>query len=636
MIVNKIRRKSGRASSRSAFAYMSRLSRYIVRADAEDLRKLITMTEDSHLHDLVRYATAAGEAEKALASGARNLLSDELEGWEPELAAIMHHCPDNGNALDHWVISWQAGEKPSIAEVKETVDLFAHCLGVDQCPVVWGYHGDTKNNHVHLAMLRIDPETGKRVTAANGWDIDAAHRALAVIESRFPHFGRETRSRYEVVNGRLQDRKDNRDVGPADRPKEWVSPKRETTTKAAPAITTDARLAHSSKLYEAETGYKSRERIAIEVAVPIVLRSDNFRDCHRLLAEEGIQLRREKSGAAFIIDGKPVKASIDRRTSLKNLELRLGSPLIAADITPKQVDRREMWPEDPIRREYYRLKAAHDDMRASVMTAARTALAGGNGAAKAAIAGANASAAFPTFAAWAAGAQISDPAEVISAALSVSFIAGGKSLSAQQKDPVFQQFQQKRLRGRTVYRPVGKFDGQPAFVDVGTMVVVHATQNREAVRASLLLMASRFPNGPLLVSGDKRFIRLAREIANQEQIEVLTPKQKSAGQQAELPVSKSLDINPDIRRGQSSASRLLAANKPVILAITKALFRSDWDYSHFRASNDLRQNADETPAPEPRTEADVPIFPNESSPRGPQTTPQKLAHQVALAASFGR
>jgi|GEM_PF-1596957 len=226
MIARKINRKSRRQrTDGSALAYIATLSRYVVRADIADLQKIEQETDDPYIHALTAYVMKSGRAEEVLASGTFNLFATTLKGQQAELMAIMHMSQDCDDVTDHWVLSWQADEEPTEEEVEEAIAIFLRCQGLEKCPVIWRYHRDTDNPHVHLAILRIDPVTGKRVAAGQGWDIDAGHRAKAVIEDRFPHWHREEGSLYRVENGMLVDLRTNDTVGRADDPTTWSSSK---------------------------------------------------------------------------------------------------------------------------------------------------------------------------------------------------------------------------------------------------------------------------------------------------------------------------------------------------------------------------------------------------------------------------
>lgn len=363
MIIKKIRRKTpARATAGSEFAYVARLTRYVVRADPADLRKLALHEENAHVHDLLTYV----DKEEVIAARAVNLLGDKLEQQQVEMQALIHRCKDGAGALDHWVFSWPEGDKPTSDEVEKSISIFLRCQGLENCPAVWAIHNDTDNLHAHLAVLRIDCMTAERVEAGRGWDIDCAMRAKAVIESEFPHWQCEEGSIYKVCEGKLFRTRDNVEIGPADKPHLWVrlrnKPRQEAKVlEAAEPVDVTSRLDQRSRNYELETGYKSRERVAHEIAVPIALQSTSWDECHSRLAVEGIAIERTRYGANFVIDGKSVKASIDRSTSYAKLKARFGGEeFTPSPYTVKSAAPRELWPEGSKRRDYFVAKRYHD------------------------------------------------------------------------------------------------------------------------------------------------------------------------------------------------------------------------------------------------------------------------------------
>lgn len=525
MIIAKIRRKAPtRPTAGSEFAYVARLSRYIVRADPADLRKLAAYGDHQYLRDLATYVIAEGRAEEVLATGSRNLLARSLEDQQTEMQALMHRCPDAAGALDHYVFSWAEGEEPSTDDIEKTINIFLRCQKLEQCPVIWGYHGDTGNRHVHLAILRIDCRTAERQTAGDGWDIDTAHRAKAVIENAFPHWQREAGSIYGVADGMLVDKRTGKQIGPADKPMLWDRPRRRERKPPLEVGSTpkdlSERLDLASREYEQQTGFKSRARIALEVAVPLALKSTSWIECHRLFAEQGIALERTRYGANFIIEGKRVKASIDRRTSYGSLKKRFGGEeYVPSPYQPKDVPQREMWPNDTKRREYFSAKREYDDGRQALLRHFRQAHGGrSHGVTKDALEAARSAASFPSYDEWIAGVAPPDFVEVIASAMGFGVIKAQHPLKPHHADPRPSDFRAIRLRDRVVYYRPSDPPGRPAFVDLGDRVLVNAASDRKAVRAALLLAARGDLNCHIAVFGDKAFKKLALEIATEEGI----------------------------------------------------------------------------------------------------------------------
>lgn len=523
MIIKKIKRRATPSTGGSEVAYMNHLSRYIVRADVDELQELVRLSDDDYLRDLARYAVAEGAEGKAEAVGGINMVGDTLPEWEVEMGALLHRCPDSAGVIDHWVFSWPEGEKPTITEMERSFAIFLKCQGLGQAKGVWGAHRDTDNAHGHVLALRIDPVTGERLTAGDGWDIDAAHRAKAVIEAEFPHWTPEAGSRYVVRGGMLIERASNRVIGEADNPATWARRRAEsvvTTTREPshhPAIDTQA-LA-----YEEATGFMSRKRIALEIAVPIILSATSLDTVHAELAEQGIELRRERSGAVFVIDGKTVKASIDRRTSHDALVARFKQPLHPSPYPLENGGPRERWPNDTQRSAYYAARRPHDERLAVTVADVRLALGSSveSGAISAALKAASARAAFPAFDEWRNGALPPDPARLVLEAVHLRELSVTSRSRLDITPAALRGFRATRLAGRTVYRSTGRSgQGRPAFIDLGTKILVHAGNDRLAVRASLLLIASRYPDSKIAVTGDRAFQQLALQIANEEGIQL--------------------------------------------------------------------------------------------------------------------
>jgi hypothetical protein len=89
-------------------------------------------------------------------------------------------------------------------------------------------------------------------------------------------------------------------------------------------------------------GERSAQRIALEVAAPIIREARGWREMHEGLAREGIRFETKGSGAILWIGDEPVKASgAGRDCSMSALEKRFGE--LTLDLDPKV-------PEAPARR----------------------------------------------------------------------------------------------------------------------------------------------------------------------------------------------------------------------------------------------------------------------------------------------
>ena len=398
-------------------------------------------------------------------------------------------------------------------EFEQSLKIFAKCLGVENCAIVFGQHQDTDNPHGHAMLVRIDTVTGARVEAGQGWDIDAGHRAKAVIENAFPRWHREAGSQYRVEGDRLVHTETKKDVGNANDPSSWARRR----TRAQRDETLDTQLDEQSTQYERDTGYKSRSRIALEIAVVAAKQAKNWDQAHRALASEGMELVRNRSGIAFVIDGKKVNGSIDRETSLKALERRYKADFEPRDphVTVATIAPRLVNPQNEKRARYHEDRRAHlagvTDVVANysvgiadrvLRKAVATQLAGAMS--------------FPSYDEWLRGMRAEPPVITAASELDVpSMTANGAEHDVSVTATA--GFTSRALRGRVIYRPADDPTGRPAFVDFGERVLVYAHHDPDAVRASLLILAQRFPENRVMVhSRDKRFRELVFKIANEE------------------------------------------------------------------------------------------------------------------------
>ena len=256
------------------------------------------------LSDYIVSPERAGSGEKCLYAGSRGFLTADLESQQAEMLALSQEAVRSPDTLNHYVLSWREGEQPSPQQVEQAVDIFLDELGLKDHQAIYGLHADTDNLHLHLAVNRVHPDSLKVVKPDKGFDIEAAHRAIARIEHE-QGWQREAHARY-VVKARERGGELELARAPAepDRPRQPASPKRDM---------------------EQRTGEKSAERIGIEEAAPVIQRAANWRQLHQGLAERGMRYEKTGSGAMLFVGEVALKASsVDREASLPRLQKRLG------------------------------------------------------------------------------------------------------------------------------------------------------------------------------------------------------------------------------------------------------------------------------------------------------------------------
>jgi len=180
------------------------LARY-VRRDHHATGSSATSGAGKGIGQLFQYlldGNSATGSERVDAGGAFNLFGSKPEFWEAQLVAAADQCPARADPLEHYVLSWPESERPTASQLEASAHKLMLELGLGKCPAVWAAHNDTDNMHLHVAVVRLDLETGK--VARLDWDIDDLHQALAIIEHEHG-WRREKNASYRVQNDLLCD-----------------------------------------------------------------------------------------------------------------------------------------------------------------------------------------------------------------------------------------------------------------------------------------------------------------------------------------------------------------------------------------------------------------------------------------------
>lgn len=260
--------------------------------------------KDEHIAHLVRYITnnkddAEVSDHKVGHIITRGFMSTDLPTQVQEMKWLAAECVRSKVPVNHYVISWKEGELPSANQCEEAVDIFVNHMGLAGCQVIAALHTDTHNRHLHIAVNRIDQNSLSAIEINKGFDREAAHQAIALIE-RAQGWSPEKNARFVVdANGDL------------------VSTKK--ANPKAPVVPEGARD------FEVRTGEESLARAAIEVAGDVFKAVDSWASLHHQLSALGMKYKRVGSGAVIEFKGETLKAStVSRAASFQKLQKRLG------------------------------------------------------------------------------------------------------------------------------------------------------------------------------------------------------------------------------------------------------------------------------------------------------------------------
>lgn len=530
MIVKKVPRKYKRPSSASVRAHAVKLGKYIVDAREEDARALARFEKDDYARELGHYLTS--HPEKVLATRSPNFRSKGIDQQLAEMDSLIAGLGSEDDVLDHWVLSGVASDSATSDEMFDAFGILKRCLGLSHCPSIEAAHGNTKNPHIHGAILRIDPDTGNKINRPfNGWDIDAGHRALAVISKKYPNWKVTPLRLYEVQNDRMIHRDSGTDVGQADDPSSWVplirikDPAEETSKNKLLA-----RIDHQSRMYEDDTGFQSRTRVAIEEAIPALLVAKDWADAHLQLARLGIglEMAKNKSGANLSIDGKNVKASTSDRTSLKKLEYLWGNfEPRSDDVTIASYVQRPMFPGDPDRARYFAAKRAFLGALKEMVQDVRSAEKDYDSSIPSKMCDPSKlmRSSFPTYEDWRDGTAAPDPASVLSGSFRIHGIASPTRSSPAPVD--LHGYRARKTSKGVAYYRVDDLYSRPALFDVGRRIFINDEEDASVLTA-LRVMAERSPGLPLRPFGPPDFIAKVAKIAADAGIPIETSPPKRA------------------------------------------------------------------------------------------------------------
>lgn len=249
------------------------------------------------LVDYIRHPHNRNPQEKIEFAGGRNFISQTHNGQKLEMVFLAKESAHSKMPVTHWIFSWKEGEQPTREQVEELVDVFLERMELAGHQAIYGLHKDTDNYHLHIAVNRLNPETGKVTQPHKGFDKREAHKIVALIEQK-QAWQSEKNSLYTVLeNGELAKRRREREIKPRQ-----------------PALD-----------FEHAKGEKSAQRIAQERGHAIIKDAESWDELHRKLAEVGLRFEKKGSGAILFVGDIAIKASsVDRSFSMGKLCKKLG------------------------------------------------------------------------------------------------------------------------------------------------------------------------------------------------------------------------------------------------------------------------------------------------------------------------
>ena len=229
-----------------------------------------------------------GDREDDPAFDPDGIFQTETAALEMESAALM--SPRTKQPALHIVLSWQQGEHPTEDQQREAVKVVLASLkdrdGRDMSDHQWAavLHKDTNNDHLHLVINRVNPDTGRAVSPE--W----SHRSLAKAIREI-----EAQQGWKIDNG----------------------------FEHGERLPVRAAEMEAHQNVESVVSYIREQKIEQKLRAVLAREQSTWSDIHRVLAEHGLKLNKAEKGGYTVQSGEThVKASNGLRGIFSGKEAR--------------------------------------------------------------------------------------------------------------------------------------------------------------------------------------------------------------------------------------------------------------------------------------------------------------------------
>ena len=122
--------------------------------------------------------------DKCVWSTALNFIAATRKGQKAEMISLAEESIKSRMPVAHWMLSWNENEIPTEAQVTEAVQMFLQGMGLEGHQTLVAIHANTQNVHAHILVNRVHPDTLQVIQPHKGFDIEAAHKIVAMIEKK--------------------------------------------------------------------------------------------------------------------------------------------------------------------------------------------------------------------------------------------------------------------------------------------------------------------------------------------------------------------------------------------------------------------------------------------------------------------
>lgn len=155
--------------------------RYIMRVGPDSTLPVGEMLEGGHIN------IADGEMLWTLHENRLAYAEDLAGAFDRTTDACRLRGRFRGNPVYHVAINWQEGERPTTRQAERACQHVMQALGYRDHQAAWAIHRDTDNDHVHLVINRVHPETLLAMSPPFKRDYLILDRCMRELEIEFGH-----------------------------------------------------------------------------------------------------------------------------------------------------------------------------------------------------------------------------------------------------------------------------------------------------------------------------------------------------------------------------------------------------------------------------------------------------------------
>ncbi|WP_137787763.1 LPD7 domain-containing protein [Sphingomonas sp. 3P27F8] len=258
----------------------------------------------------IEAAREIAQGERVVQIVSRNLLSTDIADVQFEMAVVAGIAPGSEDPIEHIVVSWPEGEHPTPDQIEEVLDIVLAVTGMSRHQAYAVLHGDTQNDHLHIALNRVDPVTGERVAIGRDIErsIETLHQAIAIIEHRQGWVPQDN-ALYRADDTGCYDRETGTKVRDADMMPCASNADRSKIRQWRAEQKIERKISAAARDFERRTGIESLQRRVIKMAAPIFREARDWTSVHRDLATEGMRYEMLNSGAVIVCGDRRIAAS---------------------------------------------------------------------------------------------------------------------------------------------------------------------------------------------------------------------------------------------------------------------------------------------------------------------------------------